>query len=244
MLKKSLLIFCWLCVMAGPAQPATLSIACAANFTSTMQELAALYEKESDVEITCAFGSTGMIYGQIKNGAPYDLFFAADTKRPQLLFNEGTALAPVIYAKGHVVAWSASTNLSSMPNWKEAVSSEAARRVGIANAKTAPYGLEAEEALISAGLLDTIQPKLAFGKSVGAAFQYAYSGAADIAFVALSQALSDKGINGTYWNIPETQPIEQAACILKNGNAETASLFLEWLTSPEARAIKRMYGYE
>lgn len=135
--------------MAGTANAKSLSIACAANFTSAMKELVEVYEKETGVNVTCSFGSTGMLYGQIKNGAPYDLFFAADTKRPHLLFDEGKAFAPAIYARGHIVAWSASTELVSMPNWKEAVLSEAARRITIANPKTAPYGLQAEEALIA-----------------------------------------------------------------------------------------------
>ncbi len=149
LLKRSSLIFCWLCFMAGTANAKSLSIACAANFTSAMKELVEVYEKETGVNVTCSFGSTGMLYGQIKNGAPYDLFFAADTKRPHLLFDEGKAFAPAIYARGHIVAWSASTELVSMPNWKEAVLSEAARRITIANPKTAPYGLQAEEALIA-----------------------------------------------------------------------------------------------
>lgn len=230
--------------MAGPTQAKALSIACAANFTATMQELVALYEIESGVTITCTFGSTGMLYGQIKNGAPYDLFFAADMKRPQLLFDEGYSLPPAPYAKGRVVAWSANKTLASAPDWKEAVTADVVQRVGMANPNTAPYGLRAEEALIEVGLIDSITPKLVFGKNVGAAFQYAYSGATTVSFVALSQALSSKGTEGVYWPIPEAHPIEQAACILKTGKTHLALALLEWLKTSTAQTVIKRYGYE
>ena len=236
--------FCWLCIMSGPAHAADLSVACAANFTTAMKELSAMYEEESGASVICAFGSTGMLYGQIRNGAPYDLFFAADEKRPKILHGEGLALAPVLYAKGRVAVWSGKEALSAMPGWKEVVSSDAVNRVGIANPKTAPYGQNAEEAMVSAGVLDIVQPKLAYGKSVGTAFQYAYSGAADVSFVALSQALSEKGSAGTYWLVPEADSVKQAVCILKNGKIKNASLFLEWLNTPVARGVIKRYGYE
>ncbi len=244
LIKRLAFAFCWLCIMSGPVHAADLSVACASNFTLIMKELSAMYEKENGISVTCAFGSTGMLYGQIINGAPYDLFFAADEKRPNLLHDKGLALAPILYAKGKVVVWSGKEALSSMADWKEAVSSDATKRVGIANPKTAPYGQAAEEAMLSAGVLDIVRLKLAYGKSVGASFQYAYSGAADASFVALSQALSKKGAGGTHWMIPEAAPIKQTACILKSGRIKTASLFLKWLATPTARAVIEKYGYE
>jgi molybdate transport system substrate-binding protein len=230
--------------MAGPADARSLSIACAANFTSAMKELVVAYEKQTGVHVTYSFGSTGMLYGQIINGAPYDVYFAADKKRPNLLFDEGLAFAPIVYAKGTIVAWSISSELTSMPNWKQAVSSETVYRVAIANPKTAPYGKRAKEALISTNLYDKIKSKLAYGKNVGASFQFAYSKTAEIAFIALSQALSNKGAAGRYWHIPEAQMVEQAACILKNGNVETATDFLRWLHTPGAQSVIEGYGYE
>lgn len=230
--------------MSGPVHAADISVACAANFTMVMKELSAMYEKETGTSVICAFGSTGMLYGQIRNGAPYDLFFAADEKRPILLHTEGLAFAPVLYAKGKVVVWSAKKELSTMSSWRDVVSSDAAYRVGMANPKTAPYGQAAEEAILSTGLMGIVLPKLAYGKNVGASFQYAYSGAADASFVALSQALSEKGAGGRYWRIPEAAPIRQTACVLENGKTKPASLFLAWLATPVARAIIEKYGYE
>ncbi|MDC0335885.1 molybdate ABC transporter substrate-binding protein [Pseudodesulfovibrio sp.] len=244
MLKKLIFIFCWISLMATPVQAATLRVACAANFTSPMKELAKQYRSATGDKIACTFGSTGMLYGQIINGAPYDLFFAADEKRPNMLFDQRQAERPVLYAKGTVVVWSAKTALASMPNWKEVVLAPASKRVGMASPKTAPYGLNAEKAMRTTGILKTVTPKLAYGKSVGVSFQYAYSRAVDSAFIALSQALSDKGLEGRYWIVPEADLVNQAACVLKRGNTQDAAKFLKWLNSNTAREIITRYGYE
>ncbi|QJB56779.1 molybdate ABC transporter substrate-binding protein [Pseudodesulfovibrio sp. zrk46] len=244
MMKKILFAFCWLCFMAGPAYSADLSVACAANFTGTMKELAALYEEETGRSVQCSFGSTGMLYGQITKGAPYDLFLAADEKRPAMLFEQGLAESPSTYAKGEVVLWSKNKNLGAIPTWDEVLCCMDVKRVGIANPKTAPYGKRAAEAMATAHIYTKTEPKLAFGKSVGAAFQYAYSGAADVSFAALSQALTSKGAKGVYWPIPLADPVNQSACVLKTGRTDTANDFLQWMTTASARTIIRKYGYE
>lgn len=243
-MKKLILSFCWLCLLASPAQAETLSIACAANFTAAMKELAEVYSGETGIEVRTSFGSTGMLYGQITKGAPYDLFFAADERRPAMLHEQGLSLPPVLYAKGRVVVWSKQPDLASMPNWKEAILSTQCARVGIATPATAPYGLKAEEAMKAVGILDEVTPKLAFGKSVGTAFQYAYSTSADASFVALSQAISDKGADGTFWPIPEAGAVNQAACVLTSGKQGPATDFLNWLDTEAARTVITRYGYE
>lgn len=244
MLKKLFYAFAWICLMASPAYAGTLSVACAANFTSAMKELASMYEKETGMQVNCTFGSTGMLYGQITKGAPYDLFFAADEKRPALLHEQGLAEAPVPYAKGRAVLWSRKAALFDMPNWKEALLSDAVVKVGIANPKTAPYGASALHVMKQDGLLARIKPKLAYGKSVGVSFQYAYSGAADVSFIALSQAISEKGSEGHHWPIAEAQVIPQAACVLSKGKSSAAHAFMEWMQSAKVRTMIKGYGYE
>ena len=234
-------VFC--CLVYTPAMAADLSIACAANFTAAMKELSALYTQDSGVKTTCAFGSTGMLYGQIKNGAPYDVFFAADEKRPNLLYKEGLGLEPVLYAKGKVVLWTANKD-SKYTDWQAAVTDSKTQKVGIANPKTAPYGLMAEQAMAKAGVLDAVTPKLVFAKNVGMAFQFAYSDSAEFSFVALSQAISGKGKGGKYWMVPQAGPVFQAACALKDKQEKLAGDFLNWLNTAKAKEIIKKYGYE
>lgn len=220
-----------------------LSIACAANFTETLKRLAVEYEK-TGTKVTCVFGSTGMLYGQIINGASYDLFFAADEKRPAMLFNKNLARTPVVYAKGKVVLWSMKKKLMNLATWKDVLVSPDLAYVGIPNSKTAPYGAAAEASLRGAKLYSTVEQKLAIGKSVGTAFQYGYTGVADATFIALSQALSEKGMQGKHWDIPNSDTISQSACVLRSGNVEGAQKFMEWMNSREARSILRWFGYE
>lgn len=243
MIKRFIYVFAWICFLASPAY-AKLSIACAANFTSAMKELVTLYETETGHAADCTFGSTGMLYGQITKGAPYDVFFAADERRPALLHEKGLALPPAPYAKGQVVLWTSNPALQGKKTWKATICCPKAKRIGIANPKTAPYGAKAAEAMASAHVYGKTESKLVFGKNVGMAFQYAYAGAADVSFIALSQALSDKGKKGKHWLIPEASKVTQAACILAKGNMKEADAFLRWMQSTTAKAIITRYGYE
>lgn len=243
-MRKIFYTLFWVVMLTSPAHAVSLHVACAANFTAAMKELADKYSMICGHEIRCTFGSTGMLYGQIINGAPYDVFFAADARRPALLHADGHAEKPTLYAKGKVVVWSKSKPLAAMPNWKEVVLSSSCDRVGIATPATAPYGQMAINAMDKAAVYAAVEPKLAYGKSVGTAFQYAFSGAADAAFVALSQAISSKGAGGYFWDIPEAAPIRQTACILKRGNTKEATQFIVWMRTPAAQEIMEKYGYE
>lgn len=229
--------------LAGPALAEKVTVACAANFTAPMKKLAALYKEKTGVDVQCTFGSTGMLYGQITNGAPIDLFFAADEKRPALLHDAGRAGKPSVYARGKAVLWSRLEQLKGLKSWRDVLDSDQVKSIAMATPKTAPYGAAAEKAMRNAGTYKNVADKLVFAKNVGQSFQFAFTGSADAAFVALSQGLSDKGAQGTTWAIPETALISQAACRLK-GHAPEADSFMTFvLEAPEARDIIKKYGY-
>lgn len=236
-MKRNALALAMLLLMATNAYGATVTVACAANFTTAMKEIAASYEARSGTTIQLSFGSTGMLYGQITNGAPYDLFFAADRKRPALLHENGLADRPQVYALGRVVLWTADT--TEADNWEDAL--PLFERVAVANPKTAPYGAAAIHVLEESGLGTAVRNRLVFGKSVGQAFHYAHTGAADAAFCAKSQALAAR--SGSWWPVPTAQPVSQAACRLTG--SDSARDFLDYvLHAPAAAAIKTKYGYE
>ncbi|MEZ0576486.1 molybdate ABC transporter substrate-binding protein [Halodesulfovibrio aestuarii] len=250
MLKKKfticvllLMVFAVVAQAGATSKVGKVSIACAANFTNTLKKLAAEYEK-TGAKVTCVFGSTGMLYGQIINGAPFDIFFAADEKRPAMLFDKNIALQPKVYAQGKAVLWSMKPELMSLPTWTDVLVSPHLVHLGISNPKTAPYGATADASLRGAQLYSEVESKIAVGKSVGTAFQYGYTGVADATFIALSQALSEKGLQGKYWDIPNSNKINQAACILRSGDVESAKRFMKWIESKEARYIISRYGYE
>lgn len=222
-----------------------LTVAVAANFIIPFGELSRVFEHESGIKLKGTFTSTGSLYAQIKNGAPYDLLLSADEARPRLLHHEGLAGKPFVYARGKVVLWTAKHVICRIKRWREAVESPSILRLAIANPETAPYGAAAVEALKRADLWEAVQKKLVFAQTVAQAFQYAQTESADAGFCALSSASSQQGRKGCRWVIPEAPAVIQAACVLKRSKDKKAvEEFLAFLASPEALQIEKKYGYE
>ena len=253
LIMKKIIIITGLCLigilLSDPVhakQDIVIRVAVAANFQRPMKELAAMFQKRTVVRIEASYASTGTLYAQIINGAPYDLFLAADTKRPRLLFEKGLALRPVTYAKGKVVLWTRQKRLCrAYTSWKHAIKAGDLSRIAIANPETAPYGLAAQKALEAQGLWSTMAQRFLYAQSVSQSFQFAQKGGADAAFTSLSFALSPKSKIGCFWDIPEAPDVVQGACILRRGNAQRYSKrLLEFITSKEAAPVLKKYGYK
>lgn len=224
------------------AQGDVLTVAVAANFLSPMQVLAEEFDMEHGVETDVVFGSTGMLYGKITNGAPYDVFFAADERRPRLLYAAGTAQEPVVYALGKIVLWAPEPSTLA-DGWMDALTDPTVTSVSLASPKTAPYGAAAEKALRTAGMYSAVEPKLVFAQTVAQAFQYAHSGATDAAFTALSYAVSKQGAAGMHLAVG-ADPVVQASCVIKaSPHAEAAQAFVAYVLSEAGKAIIQRFGY-
>ena len=117
-------------------------------------------------------GSTGQLYSQIVNGAPYDIFLAADQERPRQLVRAGLASNPFTYAVGRLVLWTREPELTDGLTF-DVVASDEIRRLAIANPRLAPYGVAARETLQAMGLWASLQSKLVLGENVGQAFAMA-----------------------------------------------------------------------
>ncbi len=222
-----------------------LTIGLAANFMLPFKEIALEFENKTSVKIDAIYASTGNLYGQIKNGAPYDLFLAADEKRPERLLREGLTSETFIYARGRAVLWTAKKQICHAADWQEAVIMQSVKRISIANPETAPYGEAAIRALQASGLEDVVRKKLVFAQNVIQAFQYAHTEAVDAGFCALSSVFSRQGKRGCYFLIDQAPIIIQKACILRNSKKRHAvENFVNFLCSPEAQALKKKYGYE
>ena len=221
-------------------------IAVAANFIDASREIAPLFERVSGHTTRISYGSTGKLYSQIEHGAPFELFLAADTQRPIKAEEEGMAVPGTrfIYAKGKLVLWSVKPGLFN--------DAEGFLRQGdfdhlaLANPKTAPYGLAAQQVMHQLGVLPSLTAKLVRGESIAQAFQFTATGNAELGFVALAQIKTWKGEAGTLWEIPAEyySPIAQAAVLLKKGEANpAATAYLEFLKSDVAREVIERYGY-
>lgn len=222
-----------------------LHAAVAANFIQAFKDISQAFERKTGVKVTATFASTGSLYGQIVNGAPYDLFLSADEDRPARLNTEGAGERPFVYARGRCVLWSARKDFCRAMDWRTAVQAEDVKRVAVANPETAPYGTAARTALVKTGLWDTLKGKWVFAQNIAQAFQYASTSATEAGFCAYSSVVSDEGKKGCFYRLDEAPAIVQSACVLKRTpHRAAAEAFVAFLDSPEANAIKEKYGYQ
>lgn len=221
-----------------------ISVAVAANFISAFKEIAADFEEKTGVKIEATFSSTGNLYSQIQNGAPYDVFLSADEKRPDILQKEGWTNGTFIYTRGQVILWSANRDFCKAPTWQEALKNGGIKKIAIANTVTAPYGTAAMTALRKSGQWDALQSKLVIAQTIAQSFQYASTESVDAGFCALSAASTPEGRKGCFFKIPEAPDVVQAGCVAKNAkNGKCAELLTVFLMSDHAAQIKKKYGY-
>ncbi|PKN70760.1 MAG: molybdate ABC transporter substrate-binding protein [Deltaproteobacteria bacterium HGW-Deltaproteobacteria-12] len=246
-MKKHLTVFIILINLLSPFSALAqdnISVAVAANYISAFKEIAADFEAKNKIKVEGTFSSTGNLYSQITNGAPYDLFLSADEERPARLSKDGVADAPFIYAKGQAILWSANKNFCKAKTWQDALKNIQIKKISIANTQTAPYGAAAKEALQKAGLWDVLQSKLVNAQDIAQSFQYATTSAVDAGFCAMSATVSTEGKKGCFFVINEAPEIIQSACILKRTtNRSAVEKFMEYLSSPAVKEIKTKYGY-
>ncbi|MCF7362308.1 molybdate ABC transporter substrate-binding protein [Vibrio diazotrophicus] len=223
------------------AEDGTLAVA--NNFYAPIQMLVDDFAKVSGFQLSVSTGSTGQLYAQIVNGAPFDLFLAADTVRPEKLVNQGLGFEPFVYARGVLVLWSKQANYDV----KEHMLLGDYNHFAIADPKLAPYGLAAQQALTKMGLWESMTPKIVMGKGLNPTFQFLSTGNAQLGMVAKSQVFKNgQHIGGSFWEVPvsDYEPIEQAAVTLKIGVDKAAiNAFLEYYSSERAQKIVSSFGY-
>lgn len=240
-----------LLLIGGNLAAAELHVAVAANFLGPLQQLTPVYEKASGNKLLPSAGATGALYAQIQQGAPFDVFLSADRERPQQLETEGLAVAGTrfTYATGRLVLWSPQAGALGSDG-AAFLKGGSYRFLAIANPKTAPYGLAAQQVLQKLQLWDALneQKKLVTGESIAQTRQFAATGNADAAFVAASQVIKPDGsFDGSSWLPPAElyESIDQDAVLLKRSTEQAAARhFLLWLKS-DAAALKiiRAAGY-
>jgi molybdate transport system substrate-binding protein len=232
---------------AQVANAGEVSAAVAANFQKPMEGIVAEFQKETGHTVKLSFGSSGKFYSQIKEGAPFDVFLAADEKNPKLLEEEGLAVkdSRFVYALGKLVLWSAQPGF--VDDKGVVLTKGSYNKIAYADPKLAPYGLAAQETLQKMKLWDKVQTKLVTGESIAQTYQFAATGNAEMAFIALSQITKDgKQSEGSFWLVPGElyNPIKQAAVQLTAAkDKDAAQAFLKYLKSGKALAIIRSFGY-
>ncbi len=229
--------------MAKAAAGDALTVAVASNFYRPMQEISAAYQRQTGNRLRLIRGSTGMLYAQIIQGAPYQMFFAADSRRPALLESQDLIQpgSRLTYATGSLALWTLHTDLDLDAHGLNVLLDARVKRIAIANPDTAPYGQAAMQALRAAGIEQAVRAKLVYGENIGQAFLFVRSGNADVGLVAASSVYQAGGKAAAV--PPESyDPIVQQAVTLRHA-PETARTFTAFLSSGTARKVLKKYGY-
>jgi molybdate transport system substrate-binding protein len=235
-------------VFTAPVLAADVQVAVASNFTAPLQAIAEQFQKDTGDKVVASFGATGQFYAQITNGAPFEVFLAADDTTPAKLDADKQTVpgSRFTYATGALALWSAKPGYVDD---KGAVLKKGDfAHISIANPKAAPYGLAAMQTLDKLGLTQAVSGKIVEGQNISQAQQFIASGNAELGFVALSQIYKDGKItSGSAWIVPASmhEPIKQDAVILQKGKDNPAAKrFVDYLKGPKAAEIIKSYGYQ
>jgi molybdate transport system substrate-binding protein len=254
MLKPFCLALIALLALAGCARRASnesgvgqseITVAAAANLSDAFVELGQEFTRRSGVRVVYSFGATADLAKQIENGAPFDLFAAADVEHLDALARAGLLAegTQTLYARGRLVLWippGSRLNLARL----EDLSGASVERVAIAKPDVAPYGRAATEALRALDIWSSIEPKVIYSQNVSQARQYAATGNADAAFIPRSLVRAG---DGRTIDVPATlhQPINQSVAVIKASQKQQAAhQFIDFLLSPEGQSLLERYGYE
>lgn len=233
----------------GQAHQGDVMVAVATNFLDTAKVIEAEFEAETGLEVTLSSGSTGQLYSQIENGAPFDIFLAADTDRPRRLVDAGNGLegTQFTYATGRLVLWMPSSQTPDFDGADE-LRDGSYRALALANPALAPYGAAAEETLVSLDLADSLSDRIVYGQNIGQAYALVASGNAEMGFVAASQLVKGAADGqGGVWEVPGDlhAPIRQDVVLMQRAAGNEAALqFIAFLRSDKALSIMRDHGYE
>lgn len=243
-------VLCCALGLAIQASSEEITVAAAADLSYALKDLAQRFTKSTGTQVKLSFGASGNLFSQIQNGAPFDLFFSADSQYPQKLADAAMVGRSSVrtYAVGQLVLWVPnSLGLDPQKLKMDLLKDAKVQRIAIANPQHAPYGRAAMAALMHFGLKDKVASKLVQGENISQATQFVESGNAQAGLIALSLALSPAMKDaGRYWELPsDSYPeLSQVAAIVSSSKHQAAAqAFLNYVTSPEGRAILQQYGF-
>jgi molybdate transport system substrate-binding protein len=225
-------------------------VAAAADLQFAMQDVAARFQKETGMTVKPIYGSSGNFFGQIQNGAPFDVFFSANLDYPKKLEAAGLTEPGSYYqyAKGKIVIWVAKESRLDLSSGIRVLLDPSIRKIAIANPQHAPYGQAAVAAMQKENVYDTVKDRLVLGENISQTASFVASGSVDVGIIALSLALSpDMKDKGRYVEIPATDypPIEQACVVLNSSrNKQAAQRFVAFIKTTAIADVLRSYGFD
>ena len=237
-------IILYLALSISCTHESNLNVATSANMQFAMNEIISEFEKDNDISIELIISSSGKLTSQIEQGAPFDIFIAANKKYPAYLDSLGlTTSTPKVYAKGKLGLWT----LKDLSPTLTLLTTDAIQKIAIGNPMTSPYGKASIDVLKNNGIYERVKHKLVFGESISQVNQFIRTGSADIGFTAYSVVSCTEMKTIGKWtsiNLNDHRKIYQAAVILKEStHPEKAIVFYNFLFSERAQEILNKYGY-
>jgi len=229
--------------LSGLANAEQISVAVASNFQPAMTEIAAQFEKASGHDVVLSSGSSGKLYAQITNGAPFQVFFSADKQKPLALVKQGLGIPESLftYAVGRLVLWTPKAGVDVQSVLRTGMY----RRLALANPRLAPYGKAAMDVLqnMDPSNLNN-QQRWVTGENIAQTWHFVNTGNADLGFVAMSQLHESNSTSGSGWIVPQKlhAPIEQGAIVIDSNEAVTG--LIDFIKSDKGRAIIISFGYQ
>lgn len=222
-----------------------LEVAAAADLAFAFKDIGAAYEQSTGQKVVFSFGSTGLLEKQIAEGAPFDVFAAANVSYAEDAVRAGACVSDskALYATGRLVLFTPGET-AFRPTLVTDLTDPRVTRIAIANPEHAPYGKAARQALERAGLWEQVKPKMVYGENVQQALQFAQSGNADVALVAMSLATVTPGD----WTLVPGElhdRIDQVLVVCAHGKAgvDAGRRFTAFVSSADGRAVMRRYGF-
>lgn len=229
---------------ARPPEP--LRVAAAADLAHAFAELGPAFNAQSSTptELKLTLGSTGLLARQLVQGAPFDLFLAANVSYVDQVVKAGACDGQSVasYARGRLVIWVKGTGGAELT--PASLAEARFKHIAIANPEYAPYGKAARDALTRAGVWSRVSDRMVYGENVQQTLELARSGNADVAIVGLSLAIAAP--TGSWAIVDEGSypPIDQALVVCKRGtNATGARRLKAFIEAPAGRAILRKFGF-
>lgn len=237
------LVFTLSCHVRQEAQN-ELTVAAASDLTNAFEEIGREFQKTTGTKVVFNFGSSGMLTKQIEQGAPVDLFAAANVDFVTQLEQKGLILPDTkkVYARGRLVVWTARDSGIRIEKLNDLTLPEV-KRVAIANPEHAPYGMAARQALERAGLWEAVKPKLVYSENIRQTMQYAQTGNVEVALVSLSLTAESDG----HWVLVSDElhnPLDQAFAVIKDAKNEAAArAFADFILGERGQTIMKRYGF-
>ncbi len=245
LLALGVLIALTSCERAAPSSRSPVRVAAAADLTFAFEELGRKYTQETGQQVVFSFGSTGLLAAQLRQGAPFDLFAAANVSFVEEVIKaqacDGATQAP--YARGRIALWMRRGVVAPATQLQELAEPRFAR-VAIASPEHAPYGMAAREALEHAHVWHTLKDRLVFGENIRQTYQFAQTGNVEAAIVALSLVIHDRDNPWVLIGEGAHRPIEQALVVCRHGaNRDGGAALARFINSASGREIMRRYGF-